>query len=75
MKTTLSSILSEFREELKKTYKGILPDKILEKGNPWFENFLKEKITGLLEGLRELNEDKEMCVDAKKFNKSLDNSL
>lgn len=32
--------MEEFRKELKEQYKGILPDEILDKGNPWFEAFI-----------------------------------
>lgn len=33
-------ILADFREEYTAYYRGILPEDILEKGNPWFEQRL-----------------------------------
>ena len=51
METNITEILEEFRKEYRKAYKGILPDEVLEKGNPWFENFLKSKLNQILDGI------------------------
>jgi len=32
----------QFRKEYKKFYKRILPDEILEQGNPWMEDFIEK---------------------------------
>ena len=36
-------IIQEFRRELQKAYKGLLPDEIIQK-NEWFESFLLSKV-------------------------------
>ena len=40
--TLIAEEIEKFRKEYRKAYAGILPDEVLEKGNPWFENFLTE---------------------------------
>ncbi len=41
--------LEVFREEYRKAYKGIFSDEVLEKSNPWFEEFLRSSHLRLLE--------------------------
>ena len=51
-------IIKEFKKEYKKAYKGILTNKILNQGNPWFETFiikaLKEQKQEIVEKIEKM---------------------
>jgi len=51
--TSIQKIIEEqekrFREEYKNFYRGILSDEVLEKGNPWFESFLRSSQLTLIQ--------------------------
>ncbi len=44
--------LGEFRQALREQYEGILPEEVLAKGNPWFENFITQTIKETEERVR-----------------------
>lgn len=55
---TIQDVISNFRKEYCKYYQGILSDELVDKGNPWFENFIKTEFTSVLEGLRRKDVEK-----------------
>ena len=53
----LNKILEEFRDEYKKTYKGILSDELLSEGNSWFERFISTKLQEYSDAISKLITD------------------
>ena len=57
----IEDILKIFREEYKKAYKEILPKEVLEGGNSWFEDFLRQEIKALVE--KHIKDLEELSID------------
>lgn len=45
---SVDEVIAKFRKEYKEAYKGILPDEILDKGNEWLEDFLRQALESQL---------------------------
>ena len=58
--TTRKTIIKEFREKYKEEYKNILPVEVLDKGNPWFEDFLHQSLLRFARSVMEEAIDNEL---------------
>lgn len=45
--TTTEKVVARFKSSYKEAYEGILTKALLEHGNPWFEQFLRETIASV----------------------------
>lgn len=52
--------IEKFRKEYHIAYDGILPPEVVEKGNPWFENYLHSFALSLLEAQKKDSKDIEI---------------
>jgi hypothetical protein len=59
----IDKAVNKFKEEYRRAYKGILSDEVLEKGNEWFENELRQALVDCEARMRKKVNDEWLDVD------------